>query len=194
MNDRALPLLPMGILVLLAFLTFWLSRFVDEKSGGGDKVKRHDPDIVIEQFTAQKLSPAGDVQYVVTADKMTHYPDDDSSVLERIVFTSTSPGHPRITARAPRGRLQKGGDEVAMEGGVVVDAEASGRSPAMQLRTPTLTVLPEKNLARSVDGVVIESSQGVMTAAKFELNSATQVLMLENIKATLRGNPAEKAN
>ena len=186
MNDRSLPLLPMGILVLLAGLTFWLSRFVVGEGARMTDIKRHTPDIVIEQFTAQKLSPVGDVQYVVNAAKMTHFSDDDSSVLERIIFTATTPGQPTVTARAPRGRLIKGGDVVIMDGGVVVESDATGRSPAMQMKTPILTLLPEQNLIRSVDGVVIESVQGVMTAANFELNSATRELTLERVKATLQ--------
>ncbi len=186
MNERSLPLLPLGVLILLALLTFWLSRYVDAEGARGNEMKRHDPDVVIEQFTAQKLSPTGDVQYVVVADKMTHYPDDDSSILEKIVFTATVPGRPTVTARAPLGRLTKGGDEVAMDGGVVLDSGGTGRSPAMQMRTPKLTIFPDKSLARSTDGVVIESVQGVMHAAKFELNSATNILTLDRVKATLR--------
>jgi lipopolysaccharide export system protein LptC len=92
MNDRALPLLPLGILLLLAGMTFWLSSYVEHQGAEKAANKRNDPDVVIEKFSAQKLSPAGDVQYVVTADKMTHYPRDDSAVLEKIVFAATSPG------------------------------------------------------------------------------------------------------
>ncbi len=186
MKERSLPLLPIGVLILLAVLTFWLSRYVESEGGRRNDINRHAPDVVIEQFTAQKLSPTGDVQYVVAADKMTHFPDDDSSVLERIVFTATAPGRPTVTARAPVGRLYKGGDEVAMDGGVVLDSGATGRSPAMQMRTPKLTIFPDKSLARSTDGVVIESVQGVMNATKFELNSATNILTLDRVQATLR--------
>ena len=186
MNGRALPLLPMGILLLLGVMTFWLSRFVEDEAVRTSANKRHDPDVLVEKFVAQKLSPAGDVQYVVSADKMAHYPDDDSSVLESIVFTATTPDRPTVIARAPIGRVIKGGDEIAMEGGVVVNADATGQSPAMQMRTPKLLLVPEKNLARSNDGVVIESVQGVMRASTFEFNSNTRELSLTRLKATLR--------
>jgi len=186
MNDRTLPLLPLGILVLLAGMTFWLSSYVENQ--GADKAinKRNDPDVMIEKFSAQKLSPVGDVQYVVTADKMTHYPRDNTAVLEKIVFTATTPGRPKVIARAPRGISKNGGDEIVMEGGVVIDSESTGRSPAMQLKTPKLTVLPEQNIARSTDGVVIVSVQGVMNAASFELNNATQELKMTQFNARLK--------
>ncbi|NJR72106.1 MAG: LPS export ABC transporter periplasmic protein LptC [Gammaproteobacteria bacterium] len=186
MNDRALPLLPLGILLLLAGMTFWLSSYVENQGAEHVKNNRNDPDVMIEKFSAQKLSPSGDVQYVVTADKMTHYPRGDLAVLEKIVFTATTPGRPNIAARAPTGISKNGGDEIVMEGGVVIDAAATGRSPAMQLKTPTITILPEQNIARSVSGVAITSVQGVMKAASFELNNATQELKMSQFNARLK--------
>jgi LPS export ABC transporter protein LptC len=73
-----------------------------------------------------------------------------------------------------------------MEGGVVIDSRGAGRAPPMQLRTPALTVFPEKNLAQSNQGVVVESAQGVMRAASFELNNATRILQMKQIDATLK--------
>jgi lipopolysaccharide export system protein LptC len=185
LNMRSLPLMPVSIMLLLLVLTFWLSRYVGTDAQRPRDVGRDDPDVIVEQFTAKKLSPAGDVQYTVTAKRMTHYPAQDASMLDDVVFTSTAPGQPSIVARAPKGRLLSGGDEVVMEGGVVIDADRFGRAPAMQLRTPRLTVLPEKDLASSVDGVVIESVQGVIRAASFELNNATKLLRLTRVEATM---------
>lgn len=186
MNERSLPLLPLGVLVLLACLTFWLSRYVEEESMRKTQSQRNDPDIVIEKFTAQKLSPEGDVQYVIKADKMVHYPQDDSAVFDRVVFTSVAPNQPKMTLRAPRGQSFKGGDEIVMDGGVVINAAANGRSPEMKMTTAKLTVLPEQNIARSNDSVVIESVQGVMKAANFELNNATRELRMDRVKAVLK--------
>jgi lipopolysaccharide export system protein LptC len=188
MAPRSVPYLPVGMLLLLALMTLWLSRYVGTESTRPRDAQRNDPDVIVEQFTAKKLSPSGDVQYVVTAKRMTHYPARDASVLEDVVFTSTVPGQPVLVATAPTGRLLSGGDEVVMEGGVVVDSRGAGRSPPMQLRTPTLTVFPEKNLAQSNQGVVIESAQGIMRAASFELNNATRMLQMKQLDATFKSD------
>ncbi len=185
MKARSLPLLPLGVLLLLLVLTFWLSRYVASDATRSRDPGRNDPDVVIERFTARKLSPTGDVQYVLTARTMTHFPVNDSSLLEEVVFTATTPGQPVMTARAPRARLVAGGDEVIMEGGVVIDSSESGKSPAMKLTTPRLTVLPEKNTASSQEGVVIESTHGVIKAAGFELNNLTKTLHMTQMSATL---------
>ncbi|MBL8510547.1 MAG: LPS export ABC transporter periplasmic protein LptC [Betaproteobacteria bacterium] len=184
MNNRSIPWLPLCVLLLLVVLTFWLSGLTQPTNSRAGGKNRHDPDLVVEQFTAQRMAPNGDVQYVLTADKMTHYADDDSSSLDKIVFVANRPGHPTMTARAPSGRSLQGGDELILEGGVTILSTPGENVGAMKLSTPRLTVLPEKNLARSVDGTLLENSEGHLTAGKFELDSANNRVTFERVKAT----------
>jgi lipopolysaccharide export system protein LptC len=180
---RSLPWLPFSILLVLVVVTFWLSRFV-QPLDARDAKNRDTPDLVVEKFSAQKLSEKGDVQYTVNSDKMSHFADDDSSVLENVIFVATEEGQPKLTARSPRGKLLKGGDEVQMEGGVVVDSEAGAKSPPLKLTTPKLTILPKQNVAKSNDGVLLESPSGKVNAASFVLNTVTKVVNLERLNAT----------
>ena len=189
MNGRELPLLPLLALFVLVILTFWLSRFVQPLNIKSDGKSRHDPDLVVDKFVAQKLSPVGDVQYVLRADRMMHYPDDDSSVLKAVLFTATEPGKPPLIASAPQGRLLGAEDEILLEGGVVIEAEASGKLPPIKLSTPKLTILPKKNIVRSKDGVLLESPTSRINAASFELNSQTRELMLNRVKGVLERIP-----
>ena len=189
MNDRNLPLLPLGVLALLVALTFWLSGFVQQSGTKGDGDKRHDPDLVIENFAARKLNQAGDIQYVVNARKMIHYADDDSSVLEQIKFRVTEPGKPVVTATAPRGELIRrddGSDEVWMRGGVVVASEADSKHAELKFSTPTVTIFPDNNFMRAREGVVIENMAGRMTAQNFELNTETRRYIAERVAVTYK--------
>ena len=194
MNARPIPLLPLSVLILLVALTFWLSRFVQSDDVRSAALERHDPDLIIENFAALKLSEAGDVEYAVNAGKMIHFRDDDSSMLERVVLTAIQPHHPKITATAPRGQLFKrpdGADEVMMDGGVRIETEPDDRYPPLKLATPRLTVIPDKNIARSTDGVVMESPTGMLTAKSFLLNTLTRRIVFEvvNLKYAPRSNP-----
>jgi lipopolysaccharide export system protein LptC len=153
--------------------------------GRTDIVKRHDPDLVIENFSAQTLSATGDIEYAVNAAKMLHFQDDDSSLLENVVFIVTRVQQPKITAKAPRGRLLKradGTDEVIMDGGVRVESDPNEQFPPLMLITPKLTILPDKNLASSTDGVTLESPTGELTAKSFSLNTLTRHIVFENIE------------
>lgn len=177
-------MLPLAVLISLVALTFWLNQFVQTPGARADGNTRHDPDLVVENFTAQALGPSGEVQYTLKAAAMSHFPDDDSSLLERVIFTAQQTDKPPIVARAPRGRLVAGADEVIMEGGVVLTSEKTGKYQPLKLSTPTLNIFPDKNLARSTEGVRLESPTGQLTANKMELNSLTRRVVLEKGRAT----------
>ena len=184
-SDRSIPLLPLGVLMLLVALTFWLSRYVQPGDARSDGNLRHDPDLIIENFAAKKLNESGDVQYVLNAARMAHFPDDDSSLMESVVFRATEPGRPPVTATAPHGELLRhvdGSDEVLMTGGVLIESQADARHESLRLTTPKVTVLPDKNLLRSTDGVILESAAGKMTAHSIELNSETRRYSAERVE------------
>ena len=182
MSARSLPVLPLAVLVSLVALTYWLNQFVQTPGARADGNQRHDPDLIVENFTAQALGPTGDVQYTVKAAKMSHFPDDDSSLLEIVVFTALHASLPPIVAEAPRGRLVAGGDEVIMEGGVVVTSEKTETHQPLRLSTPALNIFPDKNLARSTEGVRLDSPTGHLTASTMELNSLTRSVRLERVR------------
>ena len=184
MNARPLPVLPLAVLLSLVALTFWLNQFVQTSGARAVGDARHDPDLIVENFTAKAFGPEGDVQYTVKASKMSHFPDDDSSLLETVVFTALHPKLPPVVAVAPRGRLVAGADEVIMEGGVVVTSEKTEKHQPLKLTTPVLNVFPDENIARSSEGVRLESPTGLLTAGKMELNSFTRSIRLERARAT----------
>jgi lipopolysaccharide export system protein LptC len=168
----------------LVALTFWLNQFVQVPGARADGDTRHDPDIIVENFTAKALGPEGNAQYTVKASKMSHFPDDDSSLLETVVFTALHPNLPPVVAVAPRARLVAGADEVIMEGGVVVTSEKTEKQQPLKLTTPVLNIFPDENIARSSNGIRLESPTGLLTAGKMELNSFTRSIRLEKAHAT----------
>ena len=184
MSARSLPALPLAVLISLVALTFWLDQFVRTPAARADGDTRHDPDLIVENFTAKALGPEGDVQYTVKASKMSHFPDDDSSLLETVVFTALHPNLPPIVAVAPRGRLVAGADEIIMEGGVQVTSEQTEKHQPLKLTTPVLNIFPDENIARSTEGIKLESPNGQLTAGKMELNSLTRTIRLERARAT----------
>lgn len=184
MSARSLPALPIAVLAALVALTFWLNQLVQTRGARAEGNKRHDPDLVVENFIAKALGPTGEVQYTVKAVKMSHFPDDDSSLLETVIFTALHAQLPPIIAAAPRGRLLAGAAEIIMEGGVQVTSEKTEKYQPLRLSTPTLNIFPDKNIARSTAGVRLDSPTGHLTASKMELNSLTRRVRLEQGRAS----------
>lgn len=192
MISRSFPLLPLAVLIVLGVLSFWLSQLIQTNAVNTAANARNDPDLIIEKFSAQKLSPTGDVQYQLNAAKMVHLPATDTANLEQVEFTASPPEKPKLVARAPRGSSLRGGEEVILEGGVVMNTSALGSTPAMALRTPKLTLLPDEEIARSVDGVVVESSTDTISARKFELNNDKREAKSERGKMTFQRRASGK--
>ena len=69
---------PLALMLALALLTFWLERTVREEQPH-PSMRRHDPDYLVEQFVLTKYNAAGILESTLTAAKMVHYPDDDST-------------------------------------------------------------------------------------------------------------------
>lgn len=185
MTGRTIAWIPLGLLLILVSLTFWLNQLVQPGNARNNGLERHDPDVIVESFNAQKLGQTGDVQYTLSARKMTHYPDDDSTLLESIQFNAVSPSQPRIFAEAQQGYLLEGGDRIVIEGNVIVRNDADSKIPAFTIKTPRLTILPDDGIARSDDGVVVEGANSRMTANSFVLNNQTRTLSFNRVSGIL---------
>ena len=178
--------LPLVVLALLVGLTLWLHQLVQAPQARADGSRRHDPDLVVENFNARKLGEDGRVLYTLAAKKMVHYPDDDSALLEDVTVEAFEPKQPRLTATANRGRLEQGGDVVQIEGNVVVVREADAKDPAARFTTEALTVLPDAGIARTSSEVTLVSESGRTVAAGMEIDNRARTLKLDRVHATFK--------
>jgi lipopolysaccharide export system protein LptC len=178
--------LPLAVLGLLVGLTLWLNTLVQPAGTRADGTLRHDPDLIVENFNARKLGEDGKVLYTLVARKMVHYPDDDSSLLETLDLDAYQPRQPRVNITAERGRLEKGGERVWVEGNVVVKRDAAERVEPLRITTERLLVLPDEGIARTSSEVVMESPSGRTTAAGLELNNTDRTLRLNGVRATYK--------
>ena len=178
--------LPLGVLAMLVGLTWWLDQLVQPGAARNDGTKRHDPDLIVQHFSARKFGEDGKTLYTLAAREMVHYPDDNSAQLARIDFEAYEPRQPRVTISSDHGRLLDGGDKVWFEGNVVMVREADRRYGASKLTTESLLVLPDEGVARSTVPVLVENPEGRMEASGLELNNQTRVLKLDKVRATYK--------
>lgn len=181
--------LPLAALALLVALTLWLNTLVQPPSARADGKLRHDPDLVVEKFSASKMGEDGRVLYTLAARKMVHFPDDDSALLESIKLEAFEPRQPTMTITADQGRIEQGGDRVWIEGNVVVHRAADARNDEARLTTEKLLVLPEAGIARTDSEVRLESVSGRARATGMELDNRARTLKLERVNATFQPRP-----
>lgn len=176
MNSRLSVWFPAGLVFLLAALTFWLDRVVQPPGAQRDGSHRHDPDYWVDNFTATRLGPDGQPQYVLVAKRMTHYPDDDSTHLVKPHLTRYAKGLPPMRIESQIGQVSKDGEHAWFSGEVKVTREAGRGQSELTVTTPYLHVIPDKDFAETNREVAVRSGGTWVTAVGMEFNSKTRII------------------
>lgn len=185
MRIHSTNLLPLMLLTLLAALTFWLERATQvETAANSDKV-RHDPDFIVSALSIRHFNIDGSLQHALQADKMLHYPDDDSTHVTSPSLTFYAHAQPtRLTAR--QAIVSQDGKLVELNDDVRVVREASPDSPELVLTTAAMQVYPDDEIARSSVPVTIVNGKSVIHGAAMEADHHAHLYtLMGRVQATL---------
>jgi len=171
-------------LLLLAAATLWLARTVTGISVKGNGASRHDPDMIVENFTAKQFDKDGALRYTLAARKMVHYPDDDTSHLSDVEFQAFEQNSPPIHATANTGLLTQKGDEVFLRGNVILVKDAGPKSSKLTVRTNYLHVIPDSGIAKTNEPLVLEDAKTVVNADSMLADNKAQTMVLTKVNAT----------
>jgi lipopolysaccharide export system protein LptC len=174
--------LPIGLMLALAGLTFWLMRAVEMKQPEPDKM-RHDPDMIVENFTARQLGMDGGERYTMVAKKMTHFPDDDSTDVDQVQFTAKEKNQPPFVVTSVRGKLTGKADEIFFLDKVQVVREPFETFQRLVGDTTYFHVIPDLGIGKTDQPITLQEGKNTMTATGMEINNKTRVATLSRVKA-----------
>lgn len=183
--DRFAAALSVGILAVLAAVSYYLAEtsgrlYRSEQAG----TPSGEPDYYVEQVALTKLNSKGEPAFRLSADRLVHYPHDQSSVFERPVLVSLEPDRPLVTLRAARGRSTNEGERTELFDDVVLTRAASAGKPALLVETEYVLMLGDEDVARTDRPVRISSGDSFLTGVGMEFNNSTRVL---NVLSDVRG-------
>lgn len=185
MSDRLSIAFPLALLAVLAALTLWLDRSVQPPGGVRDGSQRHDPDYVVDKLRTSRMGPNGEVRHELTADRMIHYPDNDSTVLIAPRLTSYGTSRAPVSIVSRRALVSSNGENVYFEEDVRLTRAAYADKSELMLRTERLHVIPDDNIAKTDQPVTITDANTVVTAVGLELNNETRILkLLSRVRGT----------
>ena len=188
MTDRLTAWFPLALLALLAALTFWLDSFVRPPASDAGAAARHDPDYIVHGLSAVRMDADGSVKYSLRAERMVHYPDDDTTHLRRPRFVSYATAQAPVTITAREGLVSSEGENIYFHDDVLVTRAAYSDRSELVMRTSYLHVVPDSNIAKTDRPVTITDANTTVHAVGLELNSETQVLrLLSRVKGTYHG-------
>ena len=115
--------------------------WIEEEAESQNFDTRHDPDYYIENFTATGLDKNGQRRFVIEAERMAHFPDDDTALFDYPhVIEYLEDEAPRHTY-ADNGWMSSSGDEIILTGNVRIVVEASDESPGGTMKSKRMRIL-----------------------------------------------------
>ena len=166
MLTRSAIFFPLMLATFLAIITFWINLTVEQQGPKIDGSNRHDPDYTMHNFVNTQTDINGKLRYILAAAEMVHYPDDDSTVLQRPRFTQYTTNKPYTQIEGLRGYVSSDGEEIELVDNVKVVRQAFEGKGEMQLLTEKLTILPNQDLVTTKSPVVIKQLPKTVIRAK----------------------------
>lgn len=173
-NTRLFPLL---LMLALALLTLWLERTVRVEEAH-PSLRRHDPDYVVDKFTIVRHDFVGRIESTLSARKMTHYPDDDSTELAAPRVLKTKPGEAPMELTSDRGALSQDGEDTFLYDNVLLVRQATAVQPEMHLTTSFLHLVQSRSLALTDRAVAIREPNRHLTGRGMEYDNSLGLMHL----------------
>lgn len=170
-------------MLVLAGLTFWLMRIVNVKQIEPDKT-RHDPDMIVENFVARQLGIDGGERYTISAKKMTHFPDNDSTEVDDVQFSAKEKNQAPLLVTSTRAKLTSKADEIFFLDKVQLVREPIENFQRMVGDTTYFHVIPDLGVGKTDQPIALREGENTMIAQGMEINNKTRVATLSRVRAT----------
>jgi len=138
-------LLYISILGMVGLLGIWLqNELIEEEPEETNYNQRHDPDYYIENFTATGLDENGQRRFVIEAERMAHFPDDDTALLDYPHVIEYEIGFAPRHTYSDSGWMNSTGDEILLTGNVRIVVEPDSRGPGGTMKAKRMKILLDK--------------------------------------------------
>ena len=175
LRDILTAAFPIGLLTVLAALSYWLAVVseADPVDIGGRF--RHDPDTIIHQFDGISYDAQGNRKAGLIGRELRHYPDDESSVIQKPFLRRFSATTAPSTVTARQAVVNSDGSEVDLTGDVKAYRPAQGGKAAVTLTAPHMLVLVDEERARTPGFARIQQGTSWISGTGFDGDNVTQV-------------------
>ena len=188
MRNSFARLFPLLLMLSLALLSFWLERTARIEQGH-PSLRRHDPDYIVHNFKVVGYGQKGEAESMLSARKMVHFPDDDSTELLAPRSVQSKPGEAPMTLTAERGALSQDGEDTFLYDNVLLVRNATPQQPEMRMQTHFLHIVRARSLVRTDREVAIREEGRYLTGRGMEYDNGSRVL---EIRSKVRGRFEER--
>jgi lipopolysaccharide export system protein LptC len=167
--------------VVLALGSFWLVQVISRGELGveGDTLKT-EPDYFVEKFSFVRMTLAGQPGYIISGDKLTHRPSDDSLDVVHPVVQNLASKQPPMTMNAHYAHIDQGRNVVDLMGDVDIRRPQLGAVQAMTLKTDALTVFTDEDRMETTRAFQLAIGNTRVTGVGMKANNATGQLAVQS--------------
>lgn len=171
--------LPLAIVGGLVVLTAWLGQLAQAPTPQGKSGIGHDPDYFVEDFNATAFDLSGQPRYRLSAVRMTHFMDDDTTTLDAPWFVREGAGMARVVVRSLHGLVSSKGDNVYFFGDVRMMQERLVAGPPLELASEYLWVMPESSRIWTDKPVVLKEGSSRVSGSGMAADGKKRTLELK---------------
>ena len=175
MRDRSSIIAPLVLMMFLVGITYWISHMIegDAKS----RPLRHDPDYIISHFNVRRFDVNGLLQHTLVAEKMTHYPDDDTTLVLSPHLINHR--HPKTEIFAQQALVSKDSKEIDFINDVrVVRQGIDAQALPTLMETRLLKTFPDDETGYTLTPVTITQGKTIINGSRLELNNKSGISVL----------------
>ncbi|MBI2223955.1 MAG: LPS export ABC transporter periplasmic protein LptC [Betaproteobacteria bacterium] len=183
MMHRFTSWFPVVLLAAVAAMTVWLDQQVQPPERSRDGKSRHDPDYIVEKLAATRFGSDGLPRYSLSARRMMHYPDDDTTHLEAPKLVNFSRSSATVTATSKTAMISSNGENAYLTDDVRLVRSAYADKSEMTMQTSYLHLIPDADIAKTDKPVRVSDARILITAVGLEFNNQTRILkLLSNVR------------
>jgi lipopolysaccharide export system protein LptC len=181
MRDRSTLVVSLVLLGGLAVGSYWLAEQA-RLSDTSPKKQGHDIDYTAKDITLTRMDETGRAQYVIDAQKLVHFADDDSGELTQPRLAGAKADRPEMRVRADLGKTTSEGEEVRLYGNVVLVRAPWKGAPELVAKGPYMLALPEQEILNTDQAVDVTQGGSHVAANGMQYDNGYRKLQLEGGK------------
>ena len=180
--DRFAAVLSIALLTGLAGFSYYLAELASKSEPGPGRARPgHNPDYFVEGLALTRTNAVGSPTFRLSAQRLEHFPDDDTIDFQRPVLVSLDPERPLVTIRAERGRASAGAQRTDLQGQVLLVRAGDRERPEMRIETDQVTLLPEEDIARTDRPVRVLLGASSLTGTGMEFDNGLRTLKVRSM-------------
>lgn len=152
------------VLIVLVTGSTWLMHRLGDESDKRDEILRHDPDYYMENFITTTMEEDGSLKNRLSADYMAHYPENDTTELDRPKLEVFRNNKQPLMIIADKGWVTSDNEVILLTGAVKLWEDEPDGIRKMEIVTTDVKILTEQEYAETDKPATFINRQSTITA------------------------------